>query len=91
MKEITKQEAVEDLKKLFDYESQRDSRYVMVFEHPSTNTKFMISKMYMTRDKVVSTLQRYFSDKYIKDGQCRIDNITFVYTIFAIEDRDKQQ
>lgn len=87
MKEITKQEAIEDLKKLFDYENQKGSN-VSVSESSYTNTKFMISKMYMTRDEVISALQQYFSDKYIKDGQCRIHSFTFVYTMFSIEDRD---
>lgn len=87
MKEITKQEAIEDLKKLFDYENQKGIN-ISVYESSSTNTKFRINKMYMTREAVVSTLQQYFSDKYIKDGQCRVHAFTFVYTLFSIEDRD---
>lgn len=86
MKALSKQETIEALKQLFDYEAHKDSREVMVFEENGT-ASFMIEKRYMDRYAVVDTLQRFFADKYIEGGQCRVDNITLVWTTFYIDDR----
>lgn len=86
MKALTKQETIEALKQLFDYEAHKDSREVMVIEE-NGNASFMIDKRYMERYAVINILQRFFADKYIEGGQCRIDNITLVWTTFDIEDR----
>lgn len=86
MKSLSKQETIEALKQLFDYEAHKDTREVMIFEE-NGNANFMIDKRYMDRYAVIDTLQRFFADKYIEGGQCRIDNITLVWTTFDIEDR----
>lgn len=83
---ITKAETVEGLKKLFGYENNKENKNVMVSEKDGKTT-FMVNKMYLERYDVIDKLQDFFADKYIEDGQCRIENITFVYTIFHIEDR----
>ena len=82
---LTKVEAVEGLKKLFDYENNKENRNVMVSEKDG-NTTFFVNKGYLERYDVIERLQDFFADKYIEDGQCRVDNITFIYTIFHIED-----
>lgn len=90
MKHLTKQETVEALKKLFDYENNRASKKVIILEEQSGNcTTFMVDKQYLERSKVIDKLQEFFADKVIDDGQCRIDNITFVFTSFFIENRSK--
>ena len=86
MNALTKQETIEALKQLFDYEAHKDTREVMVIEE-NGNASFMIDKRYMERYAVINTLQRFFADKYIEGGQCRIDSITLVWTTFDIEDR----
>ena len=86
MKTITKHDAVEELKKMFDYENNKESRNVMVSENDGTTT-FMVSKLYLERFEVIDKLQDFFYDKAIEDGQCRIDRITMLYTVFFIEDR----
>lgn len=89
MKMITKQEAVEALKELFDYKNNKDNKNVMVSEKDGTTT-FMVNKSFLERYEVVGKLQDFFSDKVIDGGQCRVDSITFVWTMFKIEDREAE-
>lgn len=88
MKHLTKQETVKALKELFDYENNKESKNVLVVENKEEGrTTFMVDKQYMERFEVIDKLQGFFADKVIDGGQCRIDNITFVFTAFFIEDR----
>lgn len=88
MKNITKQETVEALKELFDYENNKESKNVLVVENKEEGrTEFMIKKQYMERFEIIDKLREFFADKVIDGGQCRIDNITFVFTSFFIEDK----
>ena len=86
MKALSKQETIEALKQLFDYKAHKDSREVMVIEE-NGNASFMIDKRYMERYEVINILLRHFTENYIEGGQCRLDNITLVWTTFHIEDR----
>lgn len=88
MKYITKQETVEALKELFDYENNKKSNNVIVVEEQSGGRiTFMVNKQYMERFEVIDKLKEFFADKVIDDGQCRVDNITFMFTSFFIENR----
>lgn len=87
MDKITKQETIEALKKLFDYESHKEKKEVIVAEHDYGAT-FMIDKRYLERYEVIERLQNFFADKVIDGGQCRIDSITLLYTSFFIEHRE---
>lgn len=88
MKHLTKQETVEALEELFDYKNNKESKNVLVVENKEEGrTTFMVNKQYMERFEVIGKLMEFFTDKVIDKGQCRVDNITFVYTIFVIEDR----
>ena len=88
MKHLTKQETVEALKELFDYANNKESSNVWVTENKEeSKTTFMVNKQYMERFEVINKLRGFFVDKVIDGGQCRVDNITFVYTMFFIEDR----
>lgn len=91
MKALTKQETIEALKKVFDYDAHKESREVMVALKDNGDATFMVDKRYMERFDVINKLQEFFADKYIDGGQCRIDNITFVWTAFYIEDRKKKE
>ena len=88
MKHLTKQETVEALKELFDYENNKESNNVIVVEEQSGDrTTFMVNKQYLERFEVLDKLQEFFADKVIDGGQCRVDNITFVFTYFFVENR----
>lgn len=86
LKRFTKQETVEALKKLFDYETNKENRAVVVSEKDGTTT-FMVNKMYMERYEVITKLQQFFEDKVVENGQVRIEGITLVFTVFHVEDR----
>lgn len=86
MKHLTKQETVEALKRLFDYENHKEKNEVMVSEKDGTTT-FMVNKMYMERYEVITKLQQFFKDKVVENGQVRLESITFVFTVFHVKDR----
>lgn len=86
MEELTKQETVEALKRLFDYENHKEKNEVMVSEKYGTTT-FMVNKMYMERYEVITKLQQFFEDKVVENGQVRLESTTFVFTVFHVEDR----
>lgn len=87
MKAITKQKTVEALKKVFKYKAHKDNREVIVAEKENGGAMFMIDKRYMERFMVIGKLQEFFAERYIEGGQCRVDAITLIYTVFFIEDR----
>jgi hypothetical protein len=78
----TKQEVINDLKTIFPV----DSKNVIVSE-VNGNATFNINKQYLERSAVIEKLLRYFNGLEIIGGQCRIDNITLLFTTFYIEDR----
>lgn len=51
---------------------------------------FFIDKQEYEREDVISMLRKYFENLVIIDGQCRIDPITLMYTMFHIEDRQEE-
>lgn len=51
---------------------------------------FFIDKREYEREDVISMLQKYFKNRVIIGGQCRIDPITLLYTMFHIEDRQEE-
>lgn len=85
MIEITKQQAISDLKEMFGVDSDINARGSFC-----NDGKFFIRKDDIMRIDVIARLNDYFKDKYIKEGQCRIESITLVYTVFHIEDRTSQ-
>lgn len=87
MEMISKQEAVDAIKKFLDYENHKENKEVIVSEK-NGSWRFMVNKSYLERFEVIDKLQDFFFDKVIEDGQCRIEPITFVYTMFFIEDRN---
>lgn len=88
MEYITKQETIEALKKVFDYEDNKENKNVIVVENKEEDrTTFIVNKQYLERFEVIDRLQEFFADKVIDGGQCRIDNITFVFTVFFIENQ----
>ena len=81
MKGVTIQEAIDDLSKIF---IKRES-----LSRHTGNGCFMIDKREFERFETIEKLQQYFSDKFIIDGQCRIESITLLWTVFHIEPREK--
>lgn len=79
----TKEEVISDLKTVFHIgEDGCLSR--------ENKGSFFINKREYEREDVISMLQKYFKNRVIIGGQCRIDPITLLYTIFHIEDRQEE-
>ena len=89
MTQITKQEAFDAIKGMFDFskpEKREDGKSFYV-EKDNGDVTFMFDKRQYWRDEVISKLAEYFQDKNIVGGQVRIDSITFVWTSVYLEDR----
>lgn len=88
---ITKEKAVDDIKNIFHVSSVNDKKeedITSFYSQEDGRTSFFIDKRKYNRMEVISSLSEYFSDKYISEGQCRIESITLLYTVFHIEDRE---
>lgn len=88
-KEITLKEAIDGVRGLFSvkpYNDHEDGESFMGIEDNGEVTFYFDKRQYL-RDEVINRLVGYFSDKVITDGQCRIDNITLVWTTVHLEKR----
>ena len=86
--EITKQQAIADLTKIFNTRSWKDREDGKSF---ADKGDFFIDKRDCERCEAMAKLKEYFKDKTIKGGQCRVEGITLLWTVFHIEDRGKEQ
>ena len=87
MKEMTLKEAVEAVKELFDvcpFDERKEGKSFYISEKHGGVTFFFDKRQYWRGD-IISKLSEYFQDKYITDGQCRIDNITLLWTNVYLE------
>lgn len=78
--ELTKEQVINDLKKEFNITDCSLSKY--------SDGTFLIDKREFQRYDTIEKLLRYFADKIIIKGQCRVENITLLYTTFHIENKD---
>lgn len=75
-------QVVEDLRKVFGTTTFEERVNGISFEYDGN---FFIDKREKSREEVLILLAEYFKDKLVADGQCRVENTTFLYTIFYIE------
>ena len=90
--EITMKEAIDGILGLFEilpWEKREDEKSFYTVKDGTAS--FFFDKRQYTRDEVISRLVTYFNDKTITDGQCRIDNMTLVWTTVHIEPRNINQ
>lgn len=84
---ITIQQAVADIKTMFDFKGdaivREDAK--SFFAEADGVAEFYINNRHYQRHEVIRTLQGYFSDKVIEGGRCEIDGITFVFTKVSIK------
>jgi hypothetical protein len=79
VKKVSKQQVISDLTKEFNITDKSLSK-------SDGKGTFLIDKREYERYDTISKLQKYFADKVIIGGGCRVDNITLLYTGFHIED-----
>ena len=89
MEQITKQEAFDAIKGMFDFSSpdKREEGKSFYITEDNGDVTFMFDKRQYCRNEVISKLSEYFQDKNIIGGQIRIDGITILWTSVYLEDR----
>ena len=89
IKDITKEEAVNGIKSLFEllpFNKREDGKSFYGVDSDWKATFYFDKRQYM-RYEVIDKLVEYFRGKNIVGGQCRISPITLLYTVVSIEDR----
>lgn len=89
IKNITKEEAVNGIKSLFEllpFDKKEDGKSFYGIGSAWKATFYFDKRQYM-RDEVIDKLVEYFRGKNIIGGRCRISPITLLYTVVSIEDR----
>lgn len=86
---IPRSQVISDLRDLFglpaDGLRKDDTGYSFYTVKENDTADFCIDKKHFERYEVLQKLNKYFADKVIDGGSCRVDNITFVWTLFHIE------
>ena len=90
MKQITRREAIEAIKGMFETETGREDNISRFFEEADDTATFMIDKRKYEREEIIEKLRDFFDGVNIIDGQCRIGDFTFVFTIVKIEKRSNK-
>ena len=89
-KEISLKGAIEGVKSLFElvpFNKRQDGKSFYSYGKDGSVTFYFDKRQYW-RDEVISKLAAYFQDKYLIDGQCRIDSITLLWTTVHLEGVD---
>ena len=93
MKQITKQQAIDGIKGLFDlttWNDRKDGKSFYTQKEGTDDADFFFDKRQYERDEVIAKLSAYFVDKRIIGGCCAIDSITLLYTTVHIKDYKKK-
>lgn len=88
MREISLHDAIEGVKglfKVFPYSDHEDGLSFYSNKDNNEECTFYFDKHEYTRDEVVERLSVYFNDKFIVNGQCRIDRVTILWTTVHLE------
>lgn len=89
IKDITKEEAVNGIKSLFEllpFDKKEDGKSFYGIGSDWKATFYFDKRQYM-RDEVIDKLVEHFRGKNIVGGRCRISPITLLYTVVSIEER----
>jgi len=79
--EVGVSQVISDLRGLFQINETKGE-----FICAEKNGKFYIDKRRIERLQVISMLQEYFKDKFIKGGYLEVASITLVYTSFTVKE-----
>lgn len=91
MKQMTRREAIEAIKGMFETNTGQEDNVSRLIENDNDTATFMLDKRKYERGEIIGKLSEYFKDVNIVDGLCRIDGITFVFTTVTIEERPKKE
>ena len=90
MKKMTRREAIEAIKGMFETNTGQEDNVSRLIENDNDTATFMLDKRKYERGEIIGKLSELFKGVNITDGLCRIDGITFVFTTVKIEERPKQ-
>lgn len=90
MKQMTRREAIEAIKGMFETNTGQEDNVSRLIENDNDTATFMLDKCKYERGEIVEKLSEFFKGVNIMDGLCRIEGITFVFTIVKIEERPKK-
>jgi hypothetical protein len=90
MKQITRREAIEAIKEMFETNTGQEDNVSRLFEEGNDNATFLLDKRKYERDEIVEKLSEYFKNASIIDGLCRITSTMFVFTTVKIEERSRR-
>lgn len=91
MKQMTRREAIESIKEMFETNTGQEDNVSRLIEEENDTATFMLDKRKYERGEIVEKLSEFFKDVNIVDGLCRIEDITFVFTTVKIEERRKKE
>ena len=87
---MTRREAIEAIKGMFETNTGQEDNVSRLIENDNDTATFMLDKRKYERGEIIGKLSEFFKGVNITDGLCRIDGITFVFTTVKIEERPKQ-
>lgn len=87
MIQITRYDAIEAIKGMFETNTFKADNISLFVDGANDTAVFKLDKRKYPRDEVVGKLVDYFKGKVIKDGECRIESITFVYTTVKVMEK----
>lgn len=89
MKQISKEEAAKALIQMFSAVPFKEKNECSNFYiEKDGSVSFYIDKRNNERYEVIEKGKDYFADKNIVEGQCRIENMTLLWTVLHIEGRN---
>lgn len=91
MKQMTRREAIEAIKGMFETNTGQEDNVSRLIENDNDTATFMLDKRKYERGEIIGKLSELFKDVNIVDGLCRISSITFVFTTVKIEERPKKE
>lgn len=91
MKQITRREAIEALKGMFETNTGQKENLSRVIEYDNDTATFMLDKRKYLRCEVIGKLREYFKDVNIADGLCSIGSISIAFTFVTINARGRQR
>lgn len=91
MKQMTRREAIEAIKGMFETNTGQQDNVSRLIENDNDTATFMLDELKYERGEIIGKISELFKDVNIVDGLCRIDSITFVFTTVKIEERPKKE
>ena len=88
MKNITRREAIEAIKGIFETNKGQEDNTSRLIENEDWTATFLLDKRKYERSEIIRQLTELFEGVVIIDGICRIEGVTLLFTTVKIEKRN---